>query len=440
MVKSSNIEAPVPPTDFLNLPFTNSLNRKLLDLENKTRSNSLAWRGQFSPQLIELFLRSYSSPDCKILDPFLGSGTVLCEAGRLQLEAYGCEINPAAYFFANFYSLINTTLEVRLSLFDRVHSLINDYFFDSDLFFGKKVILPEKEIKAKLIAIYQELKNSLEKLVIETLIVSLDFFKPGLSLSRVFDKLKYLRDLALSFPFSRKPLKALLSDARELPFPDNYFDFVVSSPPYINVFNYHQQYRSSTESLGWDLISVAHSEIGSNRKFRQNRFYTVVQYCLDIFLALQELNRVCQKGAKIIFVIGRESNVKKTPFYNGDLFKSIATQSGMFELLLAQERVFKNKFGQFIFEDIFHFSKVNKSSTFSLTTAKSVAHEALVAALSRVPPKEKEDLEQAILAVNNIKPSPIFSPSVTNSRPHFLSKENTSASPNPSSGEAHISS
>jgi len=230
-----------------------------------------------------------------------------------------------------------------------------------------------------------------------------------------------------------------LSDARELPFPDNYFDFVVSSPPYINVFNYHQQYRASTESLGWNLISVAHSEIGSNRKFRQNRFFTVVQYCLDISLALQELNRVCQKDAKIIFVIGRESNVKKTPFYNGDLFKALATQGDMFELKLSQERVFKNKFGQLIYEDIFHFSKLKKSSNFSLTPARSVALAAFESARSRVPPQEKEDLEQAILSVKSIKPSPIFCPSVTNSRPHFLSKEFISASPNPTLGETHIS-
>jgi len=250
MLQPLNLEAIVPNKNFLNIPFTNPLNKKLLDIENKTRSNSLAWRGQFSPQLIELFLRSYSSPNSKILDPFLGSGTVLCEAGRLQLEAYGCEINPAAYFFANFYSLINTPLPERLSLFDRVQSLINDCFFDADSIFGNPKILPEKEVKAKLIALYHELKKPLEKLVIEALIVSLDFFKPGLSLSKVFDRLKYLRDLALSFSFSKKPLKALLSDARELPFPDNYFDFVVSSPPYINVFNYHQQYRASTESLG----------------------------------------------------------------------------------------------------------------------------------------------------------------------------------------------
>lgn len=428
----------MPNQNFLNMPFTASLDKKLLDIENKTRSNSLAWRGQFSPQLVELFLRSYAAPNSKVLDPFMGSGTVLCESGRLNLEAYGCEINPAAYFFARFYTLFNIGLEERFSLFDRVQRYLNDRFFDVLTFFGNPQHLSETEIKLELIALYRKLEKPLEKLVLETLIVSLDFFKLGLSQSKVFDRLKYLRDLASSFSFSDKVLKAMLADARELPFPNNFFDFVVSSPPYINVFNYHQQYRASTEALGWNLISIAQSEIGSNRKFRQNRFFTVTQYCLDIAMSLNELHRVCKKDAKIIFVIGRESNVKKTPFYNGNLFQSLATQAGWFKLQLAQERVFKNKFGQLIYEDIFHFSKLETDSKFCLSFAQSVALSAFQDALSRVPLEERQDLEQAILSVNSVKPSPMFNTSATNSQFHFCPPEFINASTNPTPREAHV--
>ena len=60
-------------------------------------------------------------------------------------------------------------------------------------------------------------------------------------------------------------------------------DFVITSPPYINVFNYHQNYRKSVEATGFNVLEVARSEIGSNRKFRSNRFLTVIQYALDIY-------------------------------------------------------------------------------------------------------------------------------------------------------------
>ncbi len=59
---------------------------------------------------------------------------------------------------------------------------------------------------------------------------------------------------------------------------ENQIDFVITSPPYINVFNYHQNYRQSAEILGWDLLKIAKSEIGSNRANRGNRFYTIIQF------------------------------------------------------------------------------------------------------------------------------------------------------------------
>lgn len=32
---------------------------------------------------------------------------------------------------------------------------------------------------------------------------------------------------------------------------------LITSPPYINVFNYHQKYRRSVEALGYDVLAIA---------------------------------------------------------------------------------------------------------------------------------------------------------------------------------------
>ena len=93
---------------------------------------------------------------------------------------------------------------------------------------------------------------------------------------------------------------------------------VLTSPPYINVHNYHQQFRRSTEALDWDVLSFARSEIGSNRQNRANRFLTVIQYSLDMALALRELARVARPGARLILVLGRESFVRGGRFFNGE--------------------------------------------------------------------------------------------------------------------------
>jgi hypothetical protein len=66
--------------------------------------------------------------------------------------------------------------------------------------------------------------------------------------------------------------------------------------------------------MGWDLLRVAPSEIGSNRKNRGNRFRTVVQYCLDMEQALISFWHSLKSDGLMILVVGRESNVRKLLF------------------------------------------------------------------------------------------------------------------------------
>ena len=161
-----------------------------------------------------------------------------------------------------------------------------------------------------------------------------------------------LRNRVLSLPFSEEPIEIANCDARA--FPCRQAETVVTSPPYINVFNYHQQYRCSAEAMGWDLLEVAKSEIGSNRKNRGNRYLTVIQYCLDMAAVLRMLRKSCKPNARIIIVLGRESNVRKTRFYNGEIIAKLAVNCAGLKLESRQERVFRNRFGDLIYEDILH--------------------------------------------------------------------------------------
>jgi SAM-dependent methyltransferase len=138
-------------------------------------------------------------------------------------------------------------------------------------------------------------------------------------------------------------------------------DFVLTSPPYINVFNYHQNYRPATELLGHDPLRAARREIGANRKFRQNRFYTVVQYCLDMMLVLQDLARVTRPGGVIVVVVGRESRVRGVPFDNGLVVAALADLSSQLGLARWQERSFISRFGEKIYEEILTFEVLAKA-------------------------------------------------------------------------------
>lgn len=191
----------------------------------------------------------------------------------------------------------------------------------------------------------------------------------------------------------------------KVPVEENSFDLVITSPPYINVFNYHQNYRQSVELFGIDVLSVACSEIGSNRKFRANRFLTVTQYCMDMAQVFEELKRICTLEAKIIFIVGRESNVKKIAFYNAALLKKVAFACGLI-LEGQQDRVFGNKFGQSIFEEILRFKIVEKKCLGTIELARDIGIEALKSNLNNAVPEIKIELLDAIEKSKTINPSP----------------------------------
>jgi len=222
-----------------------------------------------------------------------------------------------------------------------------------------------------------------------------------------------IRDVVVGLPFTRAPVQPCLGDARSLLLPDSAIDFVLSSPPYINVFNYHHNARSGVESLGWKPLVVARSEIGSNRKFRQNRFLTVVQYCIDMALALAELRRVCADSARILLILGRESNVHKTAFYNGLILERLATEVVGMRLDLKQERVFLNRFGQNIYEDLLHLSLQTGHSLPKdkiVERARTLGSDVLSEAVERAPTDRRPYLQNALDRVSEVRPSPILEP------------------------------
>ena len=326
-----------------------------LDIIDKTRSNLFAWRGQFSPQLVEVILRSYCPPNSVILDPFVGSGTVLLEAGILSLEAYGFEVNPTAWILSKTYEFINDSQ--RKEVLKKVRSLIDREFpfriFESDNQLS--------DLSQKLNRIRNELNNT-EIRLLDALVILLDAANNKITNEFIQSKFADLVNVIDKLPFCEKQIKVDLADARSLPLVNDQVDFVVTSPPYINVFNYHQNYRKSAEILGWDLLKIARSEIGSNRANRGNRFYTVVQYCLDMGDTLRELSRVTKSEGRIVFVVGHESNVLGVPFYNSDIIEKIGVGANLFYKILGQKRDFKNKFGKIIREDLINFVNLSQYS------------------------------------------------------------------------------
>ena len=242
----------------------------------------------------------------------------------------------------------------------------------------------------------------------ETLVVLLDYHRGPVSVERLRSVWSSLRHLVEGLPLTTSPLSVTLADARLLPLESQSVDLVITSPPYINVFNYHQQYRASVEALDWEVLPLARSEIGANRKHRGNRFLLVIQYCLDMAQVFVELARVCRLGARAIFIVGRESNVRKTPFYNGQILHDLASECLGLTILLQQERVFQNRFGRNIFEDILHVALRPIDPSRSTERARSLATRILSEARSRAPYESHDALDAALQSVESVQPSPLM--------------------------------
>lgn len=382
-----------------------------LDVTQKSRANLFNWRGQFTPQLIEYLLSSYSNPGDIIADPFSGSGTVLLESIGKDLSCFGMEINPAAYVMSKFYAVSNFDVKVRedfLScLEDKIFKLMQPHRTLSVLSGGASFRDQYKNLIQFTADLIPSLEAKLEKVVaLNTLFICEGHKNCDLGTS-VLVSLNQLKKFALSLPFTSRIISAHLGDARTVhlrcPVRPN---LIITSPPYINVFNYHQNHRAILEAVGWDMLNVAQSEFGANRKNRGNRFKTVIQYCLDMEQALHSFWHCLEENGLLVLVIGRESNVRGLPFFNGQIVKEIIEGMSGFESVSDHERVFTNRFGEKIKEDIIVSRRLTTPPDKS--AGKQVAIKHLDVALKSAPPDVKDDVLNAIADADAVIPSPLF--------------------------------
>lgn len=320
---------------------TKEISQSLLDIDERHRTSLFTWNGQFSPQFIEVMLRQYASEGDIVYDPFAGSGTVVDESIRLGLGSQAAELNPAAYHMARVREYSAFSAAARTRICREVEERIRD--------------LNSDDLENEIALLYGQSKEEIKD-AIALLVVLCDIYKHELTKERVLEKWNALAGIIRELPKAKYPVKVVRSDARCVPFDDNSADLVITSPPYINVMNYHQQYRRSVELLGYEILKIAKSEFGANRLNRGNRFLTVIEYAIDICLSLKESSRILKPDARMIYVVGKESKVLGQPFSNSEIVWRVATEVLGLNFVLKQQRKFKNRFGKLIYEDILHFS------------------------------------------------------------------------------------
>ena len=374
--------------------------QSLLDIDQKTRTSVLPWRGQFSPQLVEYFIRKNAPHAGVILDPFSGSGTVLYEAAALGHQAIARDINPAAIALAKASSICAVQKPERAAILDEVEAFANDL--------KRHASQQDSDLSVNFAAeLFQgKLSEFTSPDVVQAFLMSAFGDNTELKLKAISRAVNTTQRLVLGAPETDQRLSVDVGDARDLGLDSDSVDYLITSPPYINVFNYHQNYRPIIQALGHTPLSAARAEIGANRKFRMNRFITVAQYCIDIALFFGEASQILRDGCAMTIVMGRESNVRGVSFKNGALVAAIASDGLGGEISSWNERSFLNRFGATIYEDVLTIIPQKATPDVVESVGRSVGTEALKAAISYAPEDRQHDIENAIIASHTVEPSP----------------------------------
>lgn len=109
------------------------------------------------------------------------------------------------------------------------------------------------------------------------------------------------------------------ADAREIPFvADNSISLIVTSPPYLNTYDYHKYHRQRIHWIGGDVNMARDLEIGKHDEFTKHGA-TPAKYFEDMDLCFLEWKRVTKCGGKCLIVIG-DAIVNGKPVRVGDTF------------------------------------------------------------------------------------------------------------------------
>ncbi len=377
--------------------------QRMLDVTDRERLSRLPWKGQFTPDLVDVLLDAYASDHGDVLDPFAGSGTVLFEGVRRGLSGHGAEVNDAAITFSRIAELWNLTLSDRRDALDRARRLLSRW---------PESASAQGSPRDGSVAVKRLIERATREphvwRIVSAAVVLTHATRSRMVQRPLLKSLGQLRKIVLESPEGTSPCFVYHADARGLPLGDATIDLVLTSPPYINVHNYHQYARPAVELLGGSPLWAAKSEIGANRKFRQNRFLTVIQYAIDMAQVLLELRRVVRENGRVVIVVGRESTVRGITIENGRLLANLVDKEGSFEMQRRLERSFLNRFGERIFEDIIELAPTSGGG--NLLAGRSVGVEFLSCAL-RGPTDEgqRRDLELALERAEDVPASPMFS-------------------------------
>jgi hypothetical protein len=298
-----------------------------------------------------------------VLDPFMGSGTVLVEARLLERRGVGADLNPLSIELAHLKTRGTTAAERQelLEAGDRAMQHAEDRRLskagptirygkeDTDLF-DIHMLLELDGLKDGIRLEQDGFAREALKLVFSSILVKVSR-QPGDTVQRVSPRrlatgfaiklfsqktqelAERLEEYARLLPPGVPEVRLQVDDARKLSsVAPGSVHLVVTSPPYPGVYDYAHHHAARLRWLGMDVDTFERQEIGSRRKLRAaSRDEGIKEWRDDFVESLRAIRRTLLPGGAAVLVLA-DSVVQKQPLYAEDVIEDLARNS-QFELV-----------------------------------------------------------------------------------------------------------
>ena len=286
---------------------------------------------KYTPQLVSKYLNFFCKQGNTILDPFCGSGTTIVEGAINGINSVGIDLNPIAYIISKAKSNIykNTDIQLVDEIIQQIRTYNTDTFHNTFIpdfpnrshWFQDNVCVELANLKSKILSVENNNVKDLLLCAFSKIIVRVSnqdsevrytaknknhpdgtvynlFIETLLNYVETLKSNKY-SILAKTEIFNGDSLLELKQ------FADNHFDFVMTSPPYINTFDYYLYHKLRMFWLDYDHRPVRKNEIGNHHRIDTKDFITAKKEYVDsMSKIMDELSRVSKPASNFVMIIG----------------------------------------------------------------------------------------------------------------------------------------
>ena len=330
---------------------------------------------KFIPHLASRLICEYSNEGDSVLDPMMGSGTVIVESLLRNRIAFGSDINEIAYLITKVKARVQNTQTLEKQMLRLQHECFNvgglfenaeknkiipeneriDYWFKSEqkeqlgtlLFYILKI--DDSNIKNFFLVCFAQILKStsiwLQKSVKPTrdmkkqVLAPFDlFFKYAKKMIKKNEEYSKLLSEKVKSNLD-KFVNIKLSDSRNLTLKDESIDLIITSPPYVTSYEYADLHQLPLLWLGIlkDLPEFRRKFIGSSFRERQEiklqsyiaedivsklknkKAIEVKNYYADMLETFYEMYRVLDYRGKACIVIGN-TKLEGVDILNAEVF------------------------------------------------------------------------------------------------------------------------